>query len=72
MQEFINASGGLIPATLILVLATNAALTGLRTALEFIQDKTETKLDNQAFQIISKISGLLAGLVDILSANKKH
>ncbi len=72
MQQFIESSGGILPACLILVLTMNAVLTGLRTGLEFIQDKTDSKLDNQAYFIVSKACSMLASFVDLLSANKKH
>ncbi len=72
LQQFIESSGGVIPATVILMLALNAALTGLKSALEFIKDKTATDADNKAFLVVSKLCGILSGIIDWATANKAH
>lgn len=72
MRDFINASGGLLPAVLILVLAMNAFLTGLKSALEYVKDKTVTDADNKVHATLAKVLGFLTSLIDVLTANKPH
>lgn len=54
------------------VIAVNLLLSGLSAALAKIKDLTATDLDNRAYAIISKITGLLAKVVDFASANRPN
>jgi len=54
-----------------LVLALNSLLSGLQKSLEFIKDKTETKADNQAYDIITKALNILSVIISWMSARPK-
>ncbi len=72
MQEFITEVGGPVPAALLLMVAFNVSLSGLKSGLEKIMDKTETTADNKIHAVIAKVCGLLSAAIDLLTANKPH
>jgi len=72
MKEFISQNGGIVPAIVLVAFAFNMALSGISKALESIKDKTESKADDKAFEIISKIVSVLQKIVDWGSANRSH
>ena len=72
MKEFIAANGGVIGSTIIIMVSFNLFLAGLSAGLEKIKDKTETQVDNKAFEIVSKVSAFLSKIVDTVGYNPKH
>lgn len=72
MQEFINSVGGPVPAALLLMVAFNAFMTGLKSALEHVMDKTANTVDNKVHAVVAKVCGLLTAAIDLLTANKPH
>lgn len=54
------------------VVAFNVVLTGLKSGLDLIKDKTASQVDNKAADILGKVVGLLGKLVDALGFNPKH
>lgn len=63
---------GAIADILMWVLALNLFLSGLGKALEKIKDHTKSKADNKAYEVISKVTGVLQKIVDLISANRAH
>jgi len=43
-----------------------------KTGIEKIKDKTATDGDNKAYDLISKISGILSKAIDYVTANTQH
>ena len=72
MKEIISNSGGLLAVILLVMMFTNALLTGLHKALEYIKDKTANKVDNWLYRFTGKASEVVLVVIDIISANKKH
>lgn len=61
-----------VAKVLVYVVSFNFFLGGLRTALEYIADKTETDLDNKILKWVNKIMIIMTKAVDWMSANKEH
>lgn len=55
-----------------IVLAVNVGLSGLKSALDMIKDKTSNTIDNKVADVLGKVVGVFSWLVDLLSANKEH
>lgn len=72
MKEFIAANGGLIGTVVIVMLAVNVTLTGLKAGLELIKDKTATEVDNKAHSILTKVLDFLSKALDIVGHNPEH
>jgi len=62
---------GLIAKILMYVVAMNIFLVGLAGALHKIKDATKADVDNKLYDILSKITGFLAKIIDLASANTK-
>ncbi len=50
----------------VVVLATNALLFGAYQALGFFKDKTESSVDNNAYELIGKILSFLKKIIEIV------
>ena len=64
--EILNISPEMVGFIVALVLALNAFLFGAYKALEILKDKTESKLDNSAYEIIGKILNILKKIVEVV------
>jgi hypothetical protein len=53
-------------------ICVNIALSATKQVLEKIKDKTATDGDNKAYDLISKISGILSKAIDYITANTQH
>jgi len=54
------------------IVCVNIGLSAAKQVLEKIKDKTATDGDNKAYDAISKVSGILAKVIDWVTANTKH
>jgi len=54
------------------IVCVNIALSAAKQVLEKIKDKTATDGDNKAYDLISKISGILSKAIDYVTANTQH
>ena len=54
------------------IVCVNIALSAAKQVLEKIKDKTATDGDNKAYDLISKISGVLSKAIDYVTANTQH
>jgi hypothetical protein len=72
MKAFIEANGGIIGATLLVMVSFNLFLAGLSAALEKTKDHTATDVDNKAYALVSKVSAFLSKVVDMIGYNPKH
>lgn len=72
MKEFIEANGGIIATTLLVVVSFNLLLAGLKSALEVIKDKTATQVDNKIYEAVSKVSAFLSKILDMVGYNPEH
>jgi len=54
------------------VAAFNIALTGLKTGVDMIKDKTASQVDNKIADVLGKVCGLLSRLLDAIGFNPKH
>jgi hypothetical protein len=61
-----------IATIIVIVVAFNGILTALKVFLEKIKDLTKTSLDNKLYAIVSKLTGWIAWLIDLVTANKEH
>lgn len=55
-----------------LIVAFNMVLSGLSIVLNFIKNKTATKLDNKASLIVNKIAKVTQKSVDFIGMNRPH
>jgi hypothetical protein len=69
--EFFKNPAGAASLVAILV-AVNVILSGVSKLLEIIKDKTESQVDNKAFEIIGKVSSFMQKAVDWMQGNRKH
>lgn len=72
MFEQILANGQMIATVVMVLVCVNIALSAAKQILEKIKDKTASNADNKAYEIISKVSDVLAKVVDWFSANISH
>jgi len=56
----------------VVVLALNVFLTGVRKALEIIKDKTESDIDNKIYNILGKVTDVLLKIIDVIGSNPQH
>lgn len=71
--SFLGKTVGVDTAIILTVVyGANIALAGIQRGLEFIKDKTETKLDNKAYDAIAKIIKVLLKLIDVVGFNPQH
>jgi len=72
MKEFMAANGGLIGTVVLVMLAMNALLSGIKAMLEYFKDKTETTVDNKIYDFLSTVLGFLSKVLDIVGHNPAH
>lgn len=72
MQDFINQAGGPFPAILLVVVAFNTFMMGLKAGLEKIKDKTTNQVDNKVYDFTNKIVSFLSGVIDVFTGNLAH
>jgi hypothetical protein len=70
-MEIIN-SWPLAGQALALVVAFNVVLSGLKSGLDVIKDKTESKIDNKAAELVGKAIGILGKALDFIGYNPAH
>ncbi len=70
-MEWLN-SLPVVQQAVVWVLAVNAMLFGLKQGLDMIKDKTATMADNKAAEIVGKICGWIAKILDVLGMNPRH
>lgn len=63
---------GLIAVIIAVMVGLNMILMGAHKILGAIKDKTESKADDKAFEVIGKISSGAQKVIDFVSANSKH
>lgn len=62
----------MLPIVIASVIAFNLVLTGLHKGLEVLKDKTESKADDKAWEIIGKIVEITQKIVDYVGMNRAH
>lgn len=62
----------MLPIVIASVIAFNLVLTGLHKGLEVLKDKTESKADDKAWEIIGKIAEITQKIVDYVGMNRAH
>lgn len=62
----------LVAQVIVYVVAFNVALTGIKSGLDMIKDKTASQTDNKIADVLGKITGLLSKLADVIGYNKEH
>ena len=72
MTEFLASNCGLIGTVVLVMLAVNVTLTGLKQGLELIKDKTTTEVDNKAHDFLSKVLDFLGKVLDTIGHNPEH
>lgn len=60
------------PIILACVVAFNLVLAGLHKGLEVLKDKTESKADDKAWEIIGRIAAITQKIVDYMGMNREH
>lgn len=70
-QEFFANPGPTLALVIAIVISFNLFLSGLKSALEYIADKTVTDVDNKALAIVNKVIEVLAKVLDLIGYNKK-
>lgn len=68
----LQSKEGQVAVAVTAVYAINATLTGVKKGLEKIKDKTETKLDDQAYALVSKVIGWSDTAIAFLTANTTY
>jgi hypothetical protein len=69
IKELLTSQEGLLVKIIAVMLAVNVFLTGLKKAIDFFKDKTETTFDNKVSEIIGTILGLLSKGIGLLTSN---
>ena len=62
----------MLPIVIASVVAFNLILAGLHKGLEVLKDKTESKADDKAWEIIGKIVEITQKIVDYIGMNRAH
>lgn len=65
-----NLNSDSVVMILAVVAGFNIVLTGAKSILDAIKDKTESTADNKAAEILGKVIGYISGALGFLSANK--
>lgn len=69
ISKLLESQDATLAKILVAVLFMNVFLSGLKRALDYVKDKTETTLDNKAAELLGKILGVGSKVIDFLSAN---
>lgn len=72
MGEILAQHGDVIQVVAVTLICVNIALSALQKILGLIMDKTQTKADNKAYVVITRVMAFIASAVDWASANRKH
>lgn len=63
---------GLITVVIAVMVGFNMMLMGLHKILGAVKDKTQSKVDDKAFEVLGKVTGVAQKAIDFISANSKH
>lgn len=72
ISQFFEQWGDVILVIVLTILGINVILTSAKKALEFIKDKTESKLDDKAYEAVSKLLKVFNVVIEFLSANSSY
>lgn len=70
MKDFITANGGLIATVIMVLMAVNALIVGLHSALEKLKDATSTDVDNKVYDLTGTIATWIQKVLEIIGAYK--
>ena len=56
---------------ILIIMALNTVLSGIQKGLEVIKDKTESKVDDKTYDILTKVLSVTSTVISWLSANRK-
>lgn len=72
IKGLFTGESGMAAQILSIMIAVNVGLTGVKSALDSIKDKTSNTVDNAIADFLGKVVGVLGWVVDAFSANKEH
>ena len=71
-MDEILAKWPLISEILLYVVGFNLFLSGAKSALDAIKEKTKSDLDNKAADFLSKVVGWISKVLDLIGYNPQH
>jgi hypothetical protein len=71
IAKMLNSQEGIVLMIVMIMIGTNIALTGAKKILAWLKDKTESKADDKAYEIVSKVLSALDKVLEFASANSQ-
>jgi len=72
LKGLVSGESGALAQILVIIGIVNGSMAGLSLIIASFKDKTETKIDNQVYSVLTSILHYASVVVDFLSANTKH
>lgn len=69
IAKMLNSQEGLLTLAIIVIVGVNVSLTGLKKFLGWLKGKTESKADDNAYNVVVKVLGWLDKALEFASAN---
>jgi hypothetical protein len=71
VAKMLNNQAGILTLMITVIVGFNVCLTSLKKTLGWIKDKTETKADDRAYELIAKLLGWTDKALEFASANSQ-
>lgn len=69
IAKLLNSQEGILTIVIMTVICMNIVLTAAKKVLSRIKDKTESKTDDKAYEVITKVLSALNKVLEFASAN---
>lgn len=72
LKGILSGENGVAAQIVSIFIAVNMGLTGVKSALDYMKDKTKSDVDNKISDVLGKVLGAASWVIDLIQGNKEH